>query len=133
MPSYYHLGKIPPKRHTQFKKPDGSFYPEEIFGTEAFSGVYSTLYHNNLPTRVSHIKKLKDLSVAEWETDVHRHHHLRTKGVEAGGDAIASRQPLFFNEDAFISVSRPTHNMDYFFRNAQGDELYFVHEGTGTL
>ena len=64
---------------------------------------------------------------------MHRHHHLRTKGVEAGGDAIASREPLFYNEDVFISVSRPTHNMDYFFRNAQGDELYFVHEGTGTL
>lgn len=133
MPSYYHLGKIPPKRHTQFKKSDGSLYPEEIFGTEAFSGVYSTLYHNNLPTRVSHIKKIKDLIVTEWETDAHRHHHLRTKGVESSGDAIASRQPLFYNEDVFISVSRPTRDMDYFFRNAQGDELYFVHEGAGTL
>src|SRR5207244_10705367 len=117
---------IPPKRHTQFKKPDGSFYPEEIFGTEAFSGVYSTLYHNNLPTRVSHIKKLKDLSVAEWETDVHRHHRLRTKGGEAGGDAIASRQPLFFNEDAVISVSRPTHDLHNLLRYARGHTLYYI-------
>src|SRR5437879_12822275 len=98
MPSYYHLGKIPPKRHTQFKKPDGPFYPEEIFGTEAFSGVYSTLYHNNLPTRVSHITKHKDLSDAGWETDVHRHDPIPTKRGEAGGHGIDSRQPPCHDE-----------------------------------
>ncbi len=133
MPSYYRLGKIPPKRHTQFRKPDGSLYPEEIFGTEAFSGVYSTLYHNNLPTSVSHIKKAQDLEISPWNNDVHRHHHLRTKNLEPSGDAVSGRQPLFYNDDAFISVARPSREMDYFFRNAQGDELYFIHEGSGVL
>ncbi|HYY92231.1 MAG TPA: homogentisate 1,2-dioxygenase, partial [Candidatus Dormibacteraeota bacterium] len=47
MPSYLRLGELPSKRHTQFRKPDGSLYHEEIFGTEAFSGVYSTLYHEH--------------------------------------------------------------------------------------
>src|SRR3989442_855457 len=111
MPSYYHLGKIPPKRHTQFKKPDGSFYPEEIFGTEAFSGVYSTLYHNNLPTRVSHIKKLKDLSVAEWETDVHRHHHLRTKGVESAGSIEVPKR--YRNDYGQLTELAPFSDRDF--------------------
>ncbi len=133
MPSYYSLGTLPPKRHTQLKRPDGSLYHEEVFGTEAFSGVYSTLYHNNPPTRVSHIKKLKDLKIDPWNLDIHRHHHVRTKNLEQGGNPVEGRQPLFYNDDVFVSSVRPTKGMDWFFRNAQGDELYFVHEGKGVL
>ncbi|MEK6919883.1 MAG: homogentisate 1,2-dioxygenase [Thermoproteota archaeon] len=133
MPSYYRLGTLPPKRHTQLKRPDGSLYHEEVFGTEAFSGVYSTLYHNNPPTRVSHIKKLKDLKIDPWNLDIHRHHHVRTKNLEQGGNPVDGRQPLFYNDDVFVSSIRPTKGMDWFFRNAQGDELYFVHEGKGVL
>lgn len=133
MPSYYSLGRLPPKRHTQFRKPDGSLYHEEIFGTEAFSGVYSTLYHNNPPTKVSHIKKLKELTITPWRPDIHRHHHLRTGNIEVGANPVDARQPLFYNSDVFISSARPVKGMDWFFRNAQGDELYFVHRGKGVL
>ncbi len=133
MPSYYSLGKLPAKRHTQFRKPDGSLYQEEVFGTEAFSGVYSTLYHINPPTRVSHIKKLKELAITRWHPDLHRHHHVRTKNSELAKDPIEGRQPLFYNDDVFVSTVRPSHGMDWFFRNAQGDELYFIHEGKGSL
>jgi homogentisate 1,2-dioxygenase len=133
MPSYLHLGQLPPKRHTQFRKPDGSLYHEEIFGTEAFSGVYSTLYHEHAPTSVSKITKLVDLGVKEWRPDTHRHHHIKTKNLELAQDVVEGRQPLFYNNDVFISSVRPKQSMSSFFRNAQGDELYFVHEGKGTL
>ncbi len=133
MPSYLRVGELPPKRHTQFRKPDGSLYHEEIFGTEAFSGVYSTLYHEHAPTGVAQIKKLRDLNVSEWRPDTHRHHHIRTKNLESADNVVEGRQPLFYNNDVFISSVRPNGSMDSFFRNAQGDELYFVHEGKGTL
>jgi homogentisate 1,2-dioxygenase len=133
MPSYLRLGELPPKRHTQFRKPDGSLYHEEIFGTEAFSGVYSTLYHEHAPTSVSKIQKLRDLGVTEWRPETHRHHHIKTKNMEAGHDAVEGRQPLFYNSEVFISSARPSESMHSFFRNAQGDELYFVHEGKGNL
>jgi homogentisate 1,2-dioxygenase len=133
LPSYLRLGKLPPKRHTQFRKPDGSLYQEEIFGTEAFSGVYSTLYHEHPPTSVSHIKKLKDLAVTEWRPETHRHHHIKTKNMEPSQDIVDGRQPLFYNNDVFISSARPTSSMKSFFRNAEGDELYYVHEGKGVL
>ena len=133
MPSYLRLGQLPPKRHTQFRKPDGSLYHEEIFGTEAFSGVYSTLYHEHAPTSVSKIQKRHDLGVTEWHPETHRHHHIKTKNLETGRDAVEGRQPLFYNNDVFISSARPTESMHAFFRNAQGDELYFAHEGKGTL
>jgi homogentisate 1,2-dioxygenase len=133
MPSYQSLGKVPSKRHTQFRKLDGSLYSEELFGEEGFSGVYSLLYHQYPPTRVSKIEKHADVCQAEWPQDVHRHHHLKTHGVEAGGDPIDGRHLLMYNGDCTISVVRPTQQMDYFYRNGQADELLFVHEGAGTL
>lgn len=133
MPSYHRLGNLPAKRHTQFRKPDGSLYHEEIFGTEAFSGIYSTLYHLHAPTQVSKIRKLTDLTISEWHPDSHRHHHIRTKNLGLSKDPIEARQALFYNEDVYISSARATESMPWFFRNAQGDELFFVHEGKGVL
>ena len=52
MPFYHKLGKIPHKRHTQFKKPDGKLYREEVMGLEGFSSIQSILYHHFLPPRV---------------------------------------------------------------------------------
>ena len=36
MPFYHRLGQIPHKRHTQFKKPDGKLYREELMGLKGF-------------------------------------------------------------------------------------------------
>ena len=52
MPHYYTLGDIPHKRHTQFRKPDGGLYSEQLFSTEGFSNDYSLLYHVHLPTQI---------------------------------------------------------------------------------
>ena len=49
MPPYHSLGEIPHKRHTQFRKPDGTLYYEELFGTEGFSGNYSNIYYTFRP------------------------------------------------------------------------------------
>jgi homogentisate 1,2-dioxygenase len=52
MPHYYTLGTIPHKRHTQFRKPDGNLYAEQLFSTEGFSNDYSLLYHHYPPTQI---------------------------------------------------------------------------------
>ena len=62
MPRYHTLGKIPHKRHTTFKKPDGSLYQEELFGTAGFAGMSSLIYHLQPPTVVSEIKRGADVS-----------------------------------------------------------------------
>jgi homogentisate 1,2-dioxygenase len=49
---YYALGKIPSKRHVQFRKPDGSLYSEQLFSTEGFSDMASLLYHCHPPTQI---------------------------------------------------------------------------------
>jgi homogentisate 1,2-dioxygenase len=133
MPSYSRLGEVPHKRHTQFRKPDGSLYAEELFGEEGFSGMYSLLYHRFPPTRVSKIARYGDACAQEWPQEVHRHHHLKTAAAEPGGDPVTGRRLLMYNNDCAISVARPTEQMGYFYRNSQGDEVVFVHEGKGTL
>ena len=37
MPYYRQVGEIPRKRHTQFRRPDGGLYAEELMGVEGFS------------------------------------------------------------------------------------------------
>ena len=83
MPSYHALGKIPPKRHTQFRKPDGGLYSEELFGEEGFSGVESLLYHQYPPTRVSKIERFGAACEEEWKQETHRHHHLKAGQLAA--------------------------------------------------
>ena len=133
MPGYHRLGQIPPKRHTQFRKPDGSLYSEELFGTEGFSGNYSILYYHYPPTRVKKVEQFATVNHEEWNEGVQRHHHLKTVGLDRGGDAVLGRQVLMYNKDVVMSVALPTEPMSYFYRNGECDEVYFVHDGHGVL
>ncbi len=109
MPAYYSLGEIPHKRHTQFRKADGTLYSEELFGTEGFSGNYSNLYYHYPPTRVKKVEKFAYIPYPqeEWRQDIHRHHHLKSAHMKRGGDAVLGRQPLMYNKDLIISVALP--------------------------
>ena len=133
MPIYHTLGTIPPKRHTQFRKPDGSLYVEEVFGTHGFSGNESILYHLNSPARIVGVGFEPATPLEVWHPGGQHHHHLKTATIPEGGDAITARVCLMFNDDVIWSLSRPTDPMPYFYRNGLADELYFVHEGAGIL
>ncbi len=135
MPAYYSLGEIPHKRHTQFRKADGTLYYEELFGTEGFSGNYSNIYYYYPPTRVKKVEKFAHIQYPqeEWRQDVQRHHHLKSSQMKRGGDAVSGRQPLMYNKDLIISVALPDQEMNYYYRDGEADLVYFVHEGHGTL
>lgn len=134
MPHYYTLGQIPPKRHTQFRKPDGTLYWEELVSTEGFSNIYSNVYHVHPPTVVIKMGDPVDAS-PKTVTKVNMRHRsflgFRAKPVD---DFIQSRQILFTNSDCHIGVAAPRKSMtDYFYKNASADEVLFIHEGTGTM
>ena len=131
--SYQRLGQVPPKRHTQFRKPDGSLYTEELFGEEGFVGMASLLYHQFPPTRVSGFKSLGRVEQKVWQQENHRHHHFKTHPLPKEGDPVGGRRVLMFNHDLTIGLVRPAEKMDYFYRNAMADELLFVHNGQGML
>src|ERR1700730_4672910 len=112
MPAYHRLGELPPKRHTQFRKADGTLYAEEVFGVEGFSGNYSILYHQHPPTRVKKIEKFtrEQFSREVWDEGLQRHHHFKAVGLKSGGDAVLGCQALMFNKDVMIGVAKPTLN-----------------------
>jgi homogentisate 1,2-dioxygenase len=133
MTYYYHLGRIPQKRHTQFRQPDGSLYHEELMGMHGFTGIQSLLYHLHPPTQVDRIFLERTLSLEFEDFGPLRHRHLRTGKVDSAGDAIAARIPLMANGDVCISVAHPTAPMSYWYRYAEGDEVIFIQEGSGLL
>src|SRR5437870_2439759 len=100
MPSYHQLGQVPPKRHAQFRSPDGELYAEEVFGTDGFNGKYSILYHEFLPPHVENMERLGSAVPETWELDVHRNRHLRTAHLNPPtDDVVDSRTPLLVNDD----------------------------------
>lgn len=133
MPSYHRLGQVPPKRHIQFRLAEGRLGAEEVFGTEGFTGNYSILYHLGLPAQARRIESLGSVAPTAWEPGAHRHHHLRTSRLAAGGNPVDGRVPLMFNEQVTISLAAPDAPQPYFYRNGTHDELIFVHQGDGVL
>lgn len=133
MPFYHKLGTIPHKRHTQFQKPNGELFREQVMGLEGFSGMQSISYHHYDPTRLLHTEKLADLKPVYADFGALRHRHFVTLDFPAGGDFIAGRRVFLGNNDVLIGVSRPTEPMNYFYRNGQAYEMFFVHDGEGTV
>jgi homogentisate 1,2-dioxygenase len=133
MPFYRRMGEIPRKRHVQFRKEDGGLFREEVMGTKGFSGIQSILYHHHPPTQIGDARLLRDWTVQLEDAGANRHRHFLTRKLLPGGDPIDGRQYLLINEDVAIGICMPTEPMDYFFRNGDGDEILFVHEGVGRV
>ncbi|MCA9968965.1 MAG: homogentisate 1,2-dioxygenase, partial [Anaerolineales bacterium] len=62
-----------------------------------------------------------------------RHRHLRSAGLESEGDAITSRVPLMGNGDVVLYAARPTAPMGCWYKLAHGDDVLFIHDGSGVL
>ena len=134
--AYYHrLGEIPKKRHIQFRQPDGSLYKEELVSSKGFSGIFSTLYHIHNPNNVQSVGKPQPYS---WEVSKEyglKQTHLKTSGIGVTGeDYLSARKVLLMNADVMMGICSPKQRkMDYYFKNADGDELIYVHDGQGIL
>jgi homogentisate 1,2-dioxygenase len=134
MPIYHSLGQIPAKRHTVFRKPDGTLYAEELVSTEGFSSMYSLVYHTHPPTIV------KELGTPySVEPKIAREKHLKHTSllgfnIKPEKDYLESRKIVLVNSDLQISLAAPTESMTtYFYKNSQADEVLFIHKGSGTL
>ncbi len=134
MPHYYSAGKIPHKRHTQFRKPDGSLYSEELFSTEGFSNDYSLLYHHYPPTQIIKIDKPVNVQPVLADEKMLQHRSFEGFNIKAEKDFLHSRKPILVNKDCHIILAAPQQSMgSYFYKNADADEMIFIHEGTGIL
>jgi homogentisate 1,2-dioxygenase len=134
MPHYHSLGSIPHKRHTQFRKPDGTLYAEELFSTEGFSNDYSLLYHCLPPTDIISTNESYDVSPKIAEEKMLKHRSFEGFRIKPEDDFLDSRKVILVNNDCHISLASPKKSLDkYFFKNADADEMIFIHEGSGIL
>ncbi|MFN4884696.1 MAG: homogentisate 1,2-dioxygenase [Bacteroidota bacterium] len=134
MPIYHSLGKFPSKRHTTFYKEDGNLHYEQLFGTEGFSGMSSLLYHLHRPTQIKSVGtpvNCAPVAAVQHNISPHMFNGFKTKQAS---DFLESRQILLFNNDLNIATAAPTDSLNtYFYKNADADEVIFVHKGEGTL
>jgi homogentisate 1,2-dioxygenase len=134
MPFYHKLGKIPHKRHTVFRKDTGELYHEELFGTIGFDGMSSLLYHMHPPTIVKEFRSEVDVAPLVAKDKNMKMRSFMGFNVEPTADFLASRKPMLVNSDCYIELAAPTSSMtDYFYKNADADEIIFIHKGSGTL
>ena len=134
MPYYHKLGNIPHKRHTQFRKPDGGLYSEQLFSTEGFSNDYSIMYHIHPPTQIIKTDKPVDVSPKIAEEKMLSHRSFEGFNIKPAKDYLDSRIPVLVNNDVHIVLASPQQSLkDYFYKNTDADEMIFVHEGSGIL
>ncbi len=134
MPHYYTSGMIPHKRHTRFRKPDGGLYSEQLFSTEGFSNDYALLYHCHPPTRIIKTEPQQDVSPQIAEEKMLQHRCFESFRLKPENDFLESRVPVLVNNDCHLVLAAPQQSMtDYFYKNTDGDELLFIHEGSGVV
>ncbi|MGG1399260.1 homogentisate 1,2-dioxygenase [Bacillus salipaludis] len=130
---YRKMGRIPHKRHTMHQKEDGSLYREQVMGTRGFSGTQSILYHEYMPTEVVK-SELVGSFLPEYEDQQSlRHRHFFSGNVSKHGNALTGRQYFLGNQDLLIGTANVTEGMPSFYRNGDGDEMLFIHHGSGKL
>ncbi len=135
MAHYYSLGQIPKKRHTQFRQENGELYSEQLFSTEGFSSNYSLLYHIHPPTQIIRSDEPVDVSPEMATDNILKHRCYQGFNIKPEADFLKAKKTVLFNSDVHISLAAPQKGLhgNLFYKNADCDEVIFIHEGTGTL
>jgi homogentisate 1,2-dioxygenase len=137
MPHYLRLGSIPRKHHIAHRHAPGfkneGIYYEEVVTTAGFTRAYSVVYHLRPPTRVTRLEPAGAIACDFGEQPMLRHHHVKTGAMERAGDPVSGRVLLFGNSDVTMARCRPERAQEELFRNADADEIVFVHRGRGVL
>src|SRR6478752_6429944 len=138
MAHYQSVGSIPPKRHTQHRRPGtgsapGELYYEELMGEEGFSSDSSLLYHRNIPSTTvgSAVWEVPDQSTTPNHPLTPRHlklHDLFDAASVEGTDVVTGRRLVLGNGDVRISYAVAGAPSPWY-RNGIGDECVYVERG----
>src|SRR6478672_8355433 len=108
MAYYRQVGDVPPKRHTQHRRPDGGLYYEELMGEEGFTSDSSLLYHRAIPSAIADatVWEVPDQTVTANHPLKPRHlklHDLFADNEWKAVDAVTGRRLVLGNADVRIS------------------------------
>ncbi|WP_444898530.1 homogentisate 1,2-dioxygenase [Microbulbifer sp. VAAC004] len=110
-------GKTSRQAHADF--PANTF--EREMGKEGFFGPCTHFYHSHPPTGWSQF------------TGPLRPHAFDSTKLQHSGDSPWDQKPLLRNENSLVGLWICREPMDHLIRNADGDQLLFVHNGSGKL
>ncbi len=133
MHRYHRLGELPKKRHMALRKPEGGIYYEELKGNKGFVGPSSLLYHLHRPTAVVGTKLLREVKLEEDPDQRLRMRHFFSGQLKRGGSPVLDRTAIMFNNDVTLWMAFPDAEDEFYYRNAQADEIVYVSDGSGTL
>src|SRR3954462_12214285 len=137
MAFYRQMGGIPPKRPTQFRRPDGGLDAEELMGEEGFTADASLLYHRGVPSALVDARPwaLPDQALIPNAPLLPRHlklHDLFPGEEHKATDPVTGRRLVLGNADVRISYAVSSLPSPLY-RNATGDECIYVERGTATV
>lgn len=131
MPYYRQVGSVPRKRHTAVRQADGRLYHEELMGAAGFSAESALLYHRHSPSAIVDVQHAEHDDVLRPNVPL-LPRHLRTADLDRPGDLVADRTVLLANAEVSIAWAEAV-DASPLYRNATGDELVYVQEGTGRV
>jgi homogentisate 1,2-dioxygenase len=130
-------GTVPRKHHLQHKDETGALLWEQCLTQEGFEAPYTITYHRHAPHRQMPIPTTHRFAAprlpAGLEQTLLKRHFLSQQLPASGKSPLNSRLPLLFNTDVTLSVLKPGADDPIYFINADGDDLFYIHEGGGTL
>jgi len=129
------VGEVPRKHHIALRGGSGELRYEECITRAGFDGPYTICYHERRPhaQHVSNAEHGFEPAVATPERALAKRHYKTFELPRRQQSPVDARVPLVFNADVVVSVLRPGAEDPVYFSNGDGDDLYFVLEGGGTL
>jgi homogentisate 1,2-dioxygenase len=130
-------GVVPAKPHTVLRDAEGRLLYEEMHTRGGFSGAFTYFYHRHPVTPHREVSA----SARGWPEPVAdeagrfplRRRLYQSDKIPAAGQLLDRRTPILFNQDLTVLLARPVESDDAYFANGDGDELWFVHEGSARL
>src|SRR3712207_6344381 len=129
------VGRVPRKHHIQLRDEKGTLMYEECLTRDGFEGPYTIAYHQKAP----HTQSLGEAK-GGWEAPkavpeqrLAKRHYKTQEMPRKGGAPLNARVPLLFNADVTLGVLHPTEPDSLYFCNADADDLFYVHQGSGVV
>lgn len=136
MPGRLVFGEVPAKHHIALRGGEGHLRWEECLTRDGFEGAYTILYHQHRP----HEQRLRSDLQHGWprptaaaERPLARRHYKTQDFAKGHGAPIDAVRVMLFNEDVVIALVQPDQPDPVYRNNADGDDLYFIFQGSGTL
>lgn len=128
-------GRVPPKHHSVFPKPEGGIFVEHCFTRDGFDGPFTLFYHRQAPTDQVEVRP----SARGWSAPLKadegpvRRRHFKSQSLPVGGCPADARVPLMVNDQVVLHAARPDRSDDVWLVNADGDDLYYLHTGAAVV